>query len=69
MVWAASSCFFFRPPQSHQNWLKPTPKGPGGAGPWLATEEATQPRTGGNDWLYWDLAGDSALAAKADLCD
>lgn len=28
MVWAASSCFFFRPPQSHQNRLKPTPKGP-----------------------------------------
>jgi hypothetical protein len=26
MVWAASSCFFFRPPQSHQNRLKPTPK-------------------------------------------
>ena len=64
MVWAALSHFFFRPPQSHQNWLKPTPKGA-----CLATEEATQPHTGGNDWLYWDFAGDSALAAKADLCD
>lgn len=40
-----------------------------GPGSCLATKEATQPRTGGNDWLYRDFAGDSALAAKADLWD
>ena len=39
------------------------------AGPCLDTMEATQLRTGGNDWLYRDLTGDSALAAKADPCD
>ncbi len=37
--------------------------------PCLATKETTQLRTGGNDWLYRDLTGDSALAAKADPCD
>ena len=40
-----------------------------GPGSCLATKEAAQPRTGGNDWLYRDFAGDSTLAAKADLWD
>ena len=40
-----------------------------GPGSCLASKEAAQPRTGGNDWLYRDFAGDSALAAKADPCD
>lgn len=40
-----------------------------GQGPALASKEAAQSRTGGNDWLYRDFAGDSALAAKADLWD
>lgn len=40
-----------------------------GPGSCLASKEAAQPRTGGNDWLYRDFAGDSALAAKADLWD
>ena len=46
----------------------PLQRGIVGQGPCITSKGGTQSRIGGDDWLYRNLAEDSAFAARADLC-